>query len=174
MRLFIAVELSQDTKNKLHRLQKNLKGYINSGNFIPKNNLHLTLKFLGDCTKEEKNKIIETLSVQTFARPFTMDIVKIGTFSNRKAKILWAGVEKNPALVKLVSDIEQSLSELSFKKEQREYKAHITLARKIIWKEKIKKEIETISEPVSSFVLYESLFTKSGVQYKEIFRFYLR
>lgn len=174
MRLFIAIELSKNTKDKLHSLQENLKKQVDSGNFTPKNNLHLTLKFLGDCTKEDKNNIIETLSSQIFVKSFTMEIRNIGTFSSQKGKILWAGVEKNPALLNLFSSIDKSLSEVSLKKEKREYKAHITLARKIIWKEKIKTDVEKISETVSSFVLFESRFTKSEVQYKEIFRFYLR
>ncbi|MDO5649028.1 MAG: RNA 2',3'-cyclic phosphodiesterase [Gallicola sp.] len=174
MRLFIGISLSEKTKTQLHTLQKELKPYLKTASFTKKDNLHLTLKFLGDCSKEDKNRIIESLNSKTFVGPFSIDFINIDTFSNRKGKILWAGSKYNPSLQTLYSIVEETLSGLSFEKENRTYKAHITLARRIQWGEKRKREIKKITEDISSFALFESVFTKRGVEYKELFRFYLR
>lgn len=173
MRLFIGISLSEKTKTQLHALQKELKPYLKTASFTKKDNLHLTLKFLGDCSKQDKNRIIEILNSKTFVGPFSIDIINIGTFSNPKGRILWAGSKYNASLQTLYSLVEEALSDLSFEKENRPYKAHITLARRVKWEEQRKKEIQKITEYISSFSLFESIFTKRGVEYKELFRFYL-
>ena len=114
MRLFIGIELSKNTKRSLENIQKELRPMMEEGRFAPKENLHLTLKFLGNCSIEDKNKIIKLLSNKYLVGPFQMEISEIGSFSNRKGRILWAGVSYNPSLLKLFTILDESLNELSF------------------------------------------------------------
>lgn len=95
-------------------------------------NVHLTLKFLGDVAEDELARAAEALaSVCEKHVAFEVAPAGFGAFpSARRARILWAGVgEGADRLTALARDVELSLKALSFEPEKRPYRPHLTLGR---------------------------------------------
>ncbi|MDZ7834356.1 MAG: 2'-5' RNA ligase family protein [Alkalibacterium sp.] len=57
MRVFIAVEIDEEVKNELARVQKNLGMFVSRGNYTDRNNFHVTLRFIGDADEKEINRL---------------------------------------------------------------------------------------------------------------------
>lgn len=133
LRLFIGIELPLQIKHMLNDISETLKNRLDStARWVAKDNIHLTLKFLGD-TPEDKVDAIETaveVAVQEF-RKFYFTLGEMGAFPNaRKARVTWVGIYHGaPELVELGKAIEISLEPLGYKPELKELKPHITLAR---------------------------------------------
>jgi 2'-5' RNA ligase len=95
-------------------------------------NVHLTLKFLGDVSKDALGRVAEALErVRGRHEPFEAEPSGFGAFpSARRARILWAGIgEGSEPLRALAEDVEASLEPLGFGPEDRAYMAHLTLGR---------------------------------------------
>jgi RNA 2',3'-cyclic 3'-phosphodiesterase len=95
-------------------------------------NVHLTLKFLGDVREEALDDLCAALG-ETCARhaPFDVSVTKLGAFpSARRARILWASVGASSDLLRaLVADLDATLAPLGFKREERAFVPHLTLGR---------------------------------------------
>ena len=95
-------------------------------------NVHLTLKFLGDVPEEDVAPVTEALEpVRSRHEPFEAELSGFGAFpSTRRARILWAGIgEGSEPLRDLARDVEASLEPLGFEREDRAYVPHLTLGR---------------------------------------------
>ena len=126
MRLFIAVNLIND--DTLIEYINILKIASSSGNFTRPENLHLTLAFIGETKNHLKVKeILKNLKVKKFTFKFS----GIGKFSKPNGDIYFAAVENNNALSSLVKQLTEKLNQNDFKIENRAFKPHITLARKV-------------------------------------------
>ncbi|UCE39121.1 MAG: RNA 2',3'-cyclic phosphodiesterase [Thermoplasmata archaeon] len=128
-RAFIAVEVEVGTKleefwNKLKESNAQLK-------LVEPENIHLTLKFLGD-TDEAKIGDIESamsLSIEG-VEPFTMEMIGTGAFPNPNyMKVIWVGLEGADSLVKIAKALNSELSKHGFKREKKGFRPHVTLAR---------------------------------------------
>jgi 2'-5' RNA ligase len=94
---------------------------------------HLTLQFLGECTREQTGRIIAALTdLAKCQKPFALQIQGIGSFGRpEQPRILWAGVTGElDALHLLQRQVTERLSHIGFPPEDRPYRPHITLARK--------------------------------------------
>jgi RNA 2',3'-cyclic 3'-phosphodiesterase len=147
-------------------------------------NIHLTLKFLGETPISSIKPIIGALSeVCKNHDPFRIKIKGCGRFGSSQApKVLWLGIENQPTLLKLVADIDKSLSIVGFNPEPHKYSPHLTLGRfrsaldnlelfnNLInsSKEKIIQHIE-----VNEIILFESQLQKSGPKYSVVKSFTL-
>ena len=123
MRLFTAICFDDETKNALFSAGKEAEK-LSSGNFTKKENLHLTLVFIGETERE--NEIKSALSEIEFPS-FEIKTEGIGLFEKG---ILYIGTEKNEKLEKLQKTVFEKLKTLGLEIEEREYVPHITLARK--------------------------------------------
>jgi RNA 2',3'-cyclic 3'-phosphodiesterase len=95
-------------------------------------NVHLTLKFLGDVSGEDLDGVAEALEqVRVRHEPFEAELSGFGAFpSARRARILWAGIGAgSEPLRDLARDVEVSLEPLGFEREDRAYVPHLTLGR---------------------------------------------
>lgn len=166
MRLFVAICFEEKVKNDLFSLEEKVKTY-SCGNFVPKENLHLTLTFIGETKRSEE---IKTALSKIKIPEFSIKLSKFGTFEN---SVFWIGTEKNKALENLNDEILKSLEGLEFNLEKREFIPHITLARKFSNTEmpfnEIEKEIPKYEIKVESISLMRSDKTEKGVSYTEIF-----
>ena len=125
MRLFVALDLPWPLKQRLAMLA----GGIQGARWVPPENYHLTLRFIGEVPKHRAEEIDEALSALR-ARPFTLSVGGIGTFAKGgRAVSLWAGVERNPALDHLQNKIETALQRVGTEPERRRFAPHLTLAR---------------------------------------------
>lgn len=87
-------------------------------------NLHLTLAFLGESSLKPAQQALHQLSGPSFA----MTVEGVGRFRRDGGDILWAGVRKNPDLSALAGQVQQAFSQKGFSLEKRPFAAHLTLA----------------------------------------------
>jgi 2'-5' RNA ligase len=133
IRSFIAIELPQELKLALSRLQEKLKSASSVPiRWVDPGNIHLTLKFLGDIDPEMTSKI--TSMLEEAARgmpPFSIEAIGLGVFPNMKrVQIIWVGLAGElEKLGQLQKRIEESLTPLGFPSETRAFTPHLTLAR---------------------------------------------
>lgn len=97
-------------------------------------NIHLSLKFLGDVedmrTPELHAALKQAAGSRTAARPITLQIEGFGVFPDyHRPRVLWAGVAPDPALELLQHGVEQAFAPLGFPTEARAFRPHITLGR---------------------------------------------
>jgi len=133
IRTFIAVDLADGVKDRLIAVQEKL-GQNGAGvKWVPRQNLHLTLLFLGEVEQLDVVQICRVVQARSRKHaPFTLATSGLGAFPNaRRPKILWAGLTDGlTELRKLHADLEGGLLELGcYRREDREYSPHLTLGR---------------------------------------------
>jgi len=167
-RLFIAIDLPQQARDQISDLYCAIKG----AKWTDENQLHLTLRFIGETDFDTEDRIIGALEHIQFD-PFTIKLQSVGYFPPRKdPRILWVGVDDNSCLMQLQACIERSLVNLQLEPDTRKFHPHITIARlDNPHKERVVEMITDNSlfciEPfsVSDFHLYRSYTGKSGAQH---------
>lgn len=130
MRLFVALEIPDDVRETIARLVGELKPLDDSWKWIRAENLHVTLKFLGETPQEKMKGICDALKGVSCRWPIPVTFRGLGFFPNeRRPRVLWIGMEAPPALAKLASDIENKLVAIGVPREERAFTPHLTLAR---------------------------------------------
>lgn len=128
---FIALPLPKSLQNYFSVWQDDLKKKLNYKKWQHKEELHITLKFLGPVADNRIEQIHEALMEITNLNSFEIAIGSIGTFGKPdKPRVLWAGVDKTPALSDLQQQVEAIIERYGFQKETSVYHPHITLAKK--------------------------------------------
>ena len=146
--------------------------------FTPPENVHLTLKFIGDVPEVKLDGITEALVVAAEGHPpFEIEIAGLGAFPNpRRTKVLWAGVGSGSERLKaLASDVERCLASLGFERESRPFIPHFTLGR--AWRG-VTLDLANAVVPQTKFVakrfaLVESVTGGDGVVYRLVSSFAL-
>ncbi|MBV9867508.1 MAG: RNA 2',3'-cyclic phosphodiesterase [Abitibacteriaceae bacterium] len=164
-RLFIAIDLPDAIRQQLSSLRTDLAG----ARWVKPAQMHLTLRFIGEMDETVAQAVSVALtSVQ--ASRFELQLNGIDCFPHRRApRVLWVGIEDNPALHRLYETIEGSLRRLGLVAETHPFAAHITLARfknapVEPVKQFIKANSEFAAEPflVEEFRLYSSTLERQG------------
>lgn len=125
IRLFTGLSLPADLREGLSALQAG----IPNARWVPPENLHITLRFIGEVDEPTAQAIHDALK-DIHDPAFAIDIQGIGLFgSGRQVHTLWAGVEKAPPLLHLRDKIESALVRLGLAPEGRRYYPHISLAK---------------------------------------------
>lgn len=176
MRLFIAIDIPQNLKEELSRLTTKLKKCDADAKWVEMQNLHLSLKFLGEVAEDKIKKIEEIISV-VGKKYITLELSleNFGFFPNEKhPRVFFVATDKEEELKKIYSEIEDALRGTGFEKEER-FKSHITLARFRSAKniEILRKQIEsTIVKgkfPANEIALFKSALTPQGPVYEKTF-----
>jgi 2'-5' RNA ligase len=132
IRAFIAVGLPASVRHALSAVQMELKAAGIEGRWVPPDNVHLTLKFLGGVSTGEIGPIASCLD-RAVGRcaGFPLAARGVGVFPGaRKARVLWVGVEDpSEALPALHRGIERELTRRGYPADDRPFRAHLTLAR---------------------------------------------
>lgn len=93
-------------------------------------NLHVTLKFLGEVAEEKQDAVRAALSEIRSEQPVQLDFRGLGFFPNEKhPRVFWASIEASANLKTLAADIEGTMEKVGFPREHREFSPHLTLAR---------------------------------------------
>jgi 2'-5' RNA ligase len=131
LRCFIAIELPEEVISHLAGLQQSLKKSRADVRWVNINNIHLTLKFLGDIEETSVNSIIRAIrGTCKNHKSINIDIRGIGTFpAGRSPRVLWAGVGNNGELLHLQKEIDKEMASLGFAPEKRGFSPHLTLGR---------------------------------------------
>ena len=167
MRLFIALNFTDETRTRLLALRDDLCTKSQRGNFSLPENLHLTLAFLGECDARQTAAAKQAIAAVDFSLP-EITIERLGCFRRDGGDIWWAGVRETPELMALQRDLTVRLRTAGFALEQRRYSPHITLGREVVinaapWK------IAPFGETVSRVDLMKSERIKGKLTYTAIF-----
>lgn len=126
-RVFIAIDFPDEIVKEIARVQEAVSGAKFTGKMTELENLHLTLKFLGEIDEEKLEKVKEKLREIKF-KEMELKLGKIGTFDFRgKPKIVWVKVN-GEGIWELQKAIDEKMHELGFKMEER-FMSHLTIAR---------------------------------------------
>ena len=123
MRLFIAIRLTDELQSVLAETMHLLKKAGVKGSYAPKQNLHLTLAFLGEV--QDPEAVREVLGRIKY-KPFRLSFSETGAFGD----IVWAGVKGNQGLAAAVKDIRAALDDAGIGYDRKKFVPHITLIRK--------------------------------------------
>ncbi len=125
IRLFVALTLPPPVKARLRMLQAGVPG----AKWTPEENLHLTLRFIGEVEEPAFAEIAEALG-EVAAPAFTLQLAGVGQFGDRRrAHALWAGAKPSEGLGLLRGRVETALSRAGVARDERKYLPHVTLAR---------------------------------------------
>ena len=130
MRLFIAAEVGEDIRERCAEMMESLKGSGADIRTVSPENLHITLKFLGDVREDDVKKISDTLrELCEGSEPFTTSFSTLGYFgSPRFPRTIWVGIsEGREAISGLATELNERLSWVN--REERKPRPHLTLAR---------------------------------------------
>lgn len=178
MRLFVGIELTDEVKDYIYKLQNSFKKDLAKIKWVSKKNLHLTIKFLGEVDKNKLEQIYNLLS-KVRLKSFKITLNKIGVFSQGNLiKVIWIDVTPAEKVIDLQRNIDYQLINL-FSSETN-FTSHITIGRVKSLKDR-KEMIQTINNinigkiesEVNSFNLFESSLTKDGPKYKILRKYQL-
>lgn len=177
LRTFIAIDLSRECRNEIARVQKLIwKKTLFTGKLTESENLHLTLKFLGEISDEQILEIKKRLGEINFLE-FFAETGEVGVFNKDFIKIIWIKLN-GKGIFQLQKMIDERLKDL-FNVEAR-FMSHITIARVKNVKDK-KGFLEYLSSVkpkkvrflVDEFVLKKSELTSSGPKYEDMEKYSL-
>jgi 2'-5' RNA ligase len=178
-RAFIAVDLPESVKSFLSEAQEALKSYGFGVKWVRPQNIHLTLKFLGDTATADTDKIAEAMTLAAMNCPIVSLTAKgIGVFPNvRRPRVIWAGLNgRVQTLANLQQTLNAHLANLGFATDTRAFKSHLTLGRvkgKIALDKMIAaidnlKEFESESFETREVILFKSELRPSGAVYTRV------
>ncbi len=132
IRAFIAIGIPGELKGKIGKISSSLSIQIPGVRWIPPENLHLTLKFLGDVEQAiipDIQTILDLLAARHL--PITARFGGLDAFPNRRRpRIIWLGVtEGSDHLIALVKDLSRGLTKLGFDPDRKRFTPHLTLGR---------------------------------------------
>jgi 2'-5' RNA ligase len=125
IRLFVGLELAWTLRERLAVLA----GGVPGARWVPAENYHLTLRFIGEVPGHQAEEIDQALAALR-ARRFELSLAGVGTFCKAgRETALWVGVERNPQLDHLQAKVETALQRAGLQPERRRFAPHVTLAR---------------------------------------------
>ena len=130
MRLFVAIQIPADIRAAFASFLKELATIAPRVKWVRAENLHVTLKFLGNTDPAKLAPLQKVLVSVHSPEPVTFDFHGLGFFpSENRPRVFWAGMESSPNLKSLAQDIDRAVHDLGFPLEDRPFAPHLTLAR---------------------------------------------
>jgi 2'-5' RNA ligase len=180
-RAFIAFDLPTSVQSFLGEVQEALKLYGFRVKWVRPQNIHLTLKFLGNTATADTDKIVEAMTLAADdCAVVTLAAKGIGVFPDfRRPRVIWAGLNGQ---LEILADLQQKLdgylADLGFPKETRAFKSHLTLGRLKgkIAADRMKtaidrlKGFESESFEINQVILFKSELRPSGAVYTKMHR----
>jgi 2'-5' RNA ligase len=171
MRLFVALSLPEEVRDRLDALAT---GGIPGARWVAPENLHLTLRFVGEVSGPGAHDLDDCLSAID-APAFELTISGLGTFGEGpKLRALYAGVEPNPALTHLQAKVASAVARAGLAPDRQRFRPHVTLARfkgdpgpKLGRFIADKSPLRIGPFPVERFTLFSSVLGAEGPHYTE-------
>lgn len=183
-RLFIAVKLIPN--DNLLKIYYSLRKALQHEKirWVPPDNFHLTLKFLGNTHDEKISTISEVIGSSLIpSEPLNLELNNSGVFGSKyKPRVIWFGINENKLLQKLGIGIINNLHDAGFPKDSQNFVPHLTIGRitKIVDKQLFNNEMEKLRNVflqkviIDRVILFESIMTSKSPVYNEIESFPLR
>lgn len=174
MRVFIGVAFSDEVRNYLDRVKEIVTSRSEKGRFAETALFHLTLKFIGEVSESEIGDIAAAMDEVALKHdPFSLEFSHLGQFPSGNRKIIWLGIKERDDLQSLYGDLEETLAQVGYSKEERPYVPHITFGRQVSLREPI-QVLETSRDavspeiPVDRITLFHSTRVAGELRYLEI------
>lgn len=175
VRLFIALDFSEEVRDTLADLCEGVR----EARWTPREQLHCTLRFIGDVPEPLSHDIAAGLR-QITGLPFYINLAGVGHFPPRRTpRILWAGIRPCSDLSRLQKKIESVVRRAGCRPETRSFHPHITLARlragapdHVIARFEARHNLFSLHKvPVTGFSLYASRLLQRGAQHERLHYF---
>jgi len=184
VRVFIAIELPEPVCDAIQKQTARLRQTLGNDliRWVPTQNMHLTLKFLGDTSTSYLDFLKQLLAREADShQQFNLQLDGLGAFPTpRKPRLLWIGIHAPTDLVSLQHGIEEGTTRLGYEQEERAFSPHLTIGRvrqnvSPTDLQKVRAALDTIqlgnigTARVDSVHLYRSDLQPSGSIYTKLF-----
>jgi RNA 2',3'-cyclic 3'-phosphodiesterase len=130
VRLFVALQIPFAVRENLGALIRELRAIAPQAKWVRAENLHLTLKFIGEVAATKLETIRTALAGVRSDSPVTLDFRGLGFFPTEKhPRVFWTGIEASANLKALAADLESAAEKFGIPREKRDFSPHLTLAR---------------------------------------------
>ena len=184
VRVFIAIDIEDPSLlNKLYEIQKEIVKTRAKMKLVERENMHITLKFLGEISPARLSSLEKAVvnACKNFTK-FKIELARIGAFpSPARPRVIWIGVSKGAEILKqLAGAIEKETVQMGFKKADKPFHPHVTLARVKIATPELRNFILKNQELFVGEILVEevrikeSILRPQGPLYKTLYRVELK
>lgn len=182
IRAFLSIDLPEDVRQELADLQADFKKEGADVKWVESDNLHLTLKFLGDTEETQIEALKQSLTEAVRGTlPFTIQLEGIGAFPRTTSpRVVWVGANQGKAeLEELAKKVETVCEKLEFPVEERPFSAHLTIGR-VRSRDGLARLIKKLQgvefrashpAPVDRVILYQSTLSPRGPTYTPLAEF---
>lgn len=133
LRVFIAIEIPDEIQAAIQERTAGLRAAVGDGvvRWVARENVHLTLKFLGEVSAANVELLAQMLRAQAAQHEaFSLEVGGLGIFPGpRRPRVLWIGIQAPPALDSLQRAIEAAAARLGYPPEERPFSPHLTIGR---------------------------------------------
>ena len=177
IRTFIAIPLDPHIRQTIAQAQNHLKELDCNIKWVNPENIHLTLKFLGEVKLKKIDAVKQALEdLLKSVKPLPIELTQLGAFPDvKRPRIIWVGLnDDTKAISQLVSALEEALEKIGFKKEGLPFSPHITIGRT-----RSPRNLKALSEaiadysfpngigqPAQNVTLFKSTLTSQGPIYE--------
>src|SRR5438045_507098 len=126
MRLFVGIDLPDDLRAQITAFVEECRAIAPDVRWMKPEALHVTLKFIGETKQLDE---IKSALAQVRSPAFQIAFRDIGFFTQRQPRVFWIGVHASDVLRALARKVDEATARIGIKKEERDYAAHLTLAR---------------------------------------------
>lgn len=174
MRIFIALELPQKTRDNLARSAEQFRHYATKGRFVEKSNYHVTLHFLGEVAESDLIYVQSAMDGIADLPAFEIALQRFSMW--RGAEIVCANIrQKDAALATLHDVLGEKLEKNGFDVEHRAFRPHVTLIRRCAFSlpfSEVTKNVDVFNKQfvASEVVLYQSTLGGVSPVYSELYR----
>jgi RNA 2',3'-cyclic 3'-phosphodiesterase len=195
MRLFVALDIDDAIRDRIARFLEGVRGFAPEARWVRPESLHVTLKFIGERSEEEVDKIKQALkTIESSA--IEMNIHGYGFFPGARApRVFWIGIEAGTNLNSLAAAVDETLAPLDIARKEHAFNPHLTLARAAGLAGSSRKQksagshgsFQSLQEKLGAlpapefgtmtaheFFLYQSQLSPGGSKYTKLAEFALR
>jgi 2'-5' RNA ligase len=195
MRLFVALNIDDNIRSRIALFLDGVRGFAPDARWVRPESLHVTLKFIGEKSEQEAEKIKSALKT-IVADSFEMNIRGYGFFPGaRMPRVFWVGIEAGANLASLTATVDEKLAALTIPREEHAFSPHLTLARGGGGSgsprkqkgdtpnrgfQRLQEKLAALPAPefgtmtAREFFLYQSQLSSGGSRYMKLARFILR
>jgi RNA 2',3'-cyclic 3'-phosphodiesterase len=195
MRLFVALDIDDAIRTRLARFLDGVREFAPDARWVRPESLHVTLKFIGEKSEDEVERIKRALSTVS-TEVFELKFHGYGFFPGPRApRVFWIGCEGGSRLASLGATVDETLAQVDIPKEEHAFNAHLTLARagggsgSPRWRkgdganrsfQRLQEKLAALPAPefgtmaAREFFLYQSQLSPAGSKYTKLAAFALR